>query len=162
MPFWSSVSPAPGATLYIAEEDERICRISFAGDPPPTGWVREDGRPLIREAARQLTLYFERRLRDFDLPLVLLGTPFQRRVWDELLRIPYGATISYAELAARVGSPKAFRAAGAANGQNPIPIVVPCHRVINSGGGLGGYSCGIEYKRRLLSLESEQASFATT
>lgn len=118
------------------------------------GWVQDEYDPLITETARQLEAYFAGRLTDFDLPLEMRGTPFQLRVWQELRRIPYGRTISYAELACRVGSPKGFRAVGAANGKNPIPIVVPCHRVIESNGGLGGFSCGLAYKRRLLDLES--------
>jgi methylated-DNA-[protein]-cysteine S-methyltransferase len=150
---WTQFDPAPGITLYVAASDRGICRISFTDDIP-TAWSRADTQMLLKEAARQLTLYFDRGLRQFDLPLDLRsGTPFQRKVWNGLLEIPYGHVISYAELAKRVNSPKAFRAVGAANGRNPVPIVVPCHRVINADGGIGGYSCGLPYKRRLLELE---------
>ncbi len=108
---------------------------------------------VLREAIRQLREYFAGRRRVFELPLRPAGTEFQRKTWAELLEIPYGETISYAELARRVGKPRAARAVGAANGANPISLVVPCHRVIASGGGLGGYGGGLEIKRRLLELE---------
>ena len=152
MPCWTQFDPAPGITLLLAASDRGICQISFTNDVP-AAWTRSDTDPLLQEAMRQLGLYFHHHLQKFDLPLDLIGTPFQRKVWNGLLEIPYGRVISYAELAGRVDSPKAFRAVGAANGRNPVPIIVPCHRVINAGGGLGGYSCGIHYKRRLLELE---------
>jgi methylated-DNA-[protein]-cysteine S-methyltransferase len=162
---WTVIAPAADTTLYIAAGDRGVCHISFTDEILP-GWTRKDSHPLLRDAARQLKLYFERRLKDFDVPLEMNGTPFQRKVWNMLLEIPYGEVISYAQLADRVGSPRGFRAVGAANGKNPIPIIVPCHRVINTGGGLGGYSCGLPYKRRLLELEGvkvdalRQLSFA--
>jgi methylated-DNA-[protein]-cysteine S-methyltransferase len=109
---------------------------------------------LFRATIQQLAEYFEGRRTDFDLPLDLSGTPFQLRVWAELQRIPYGETISYSELAARVGSPGAFRAVGAANGRNPVPIIVPCHRVIAADGALQGFGAGLEAKRILLDLEN--------
>lgn len=151
---WSLVSPSPDTDLYISANDRGICEVAFAATvPEPTG-NRADDDPLIREAARQLELYFDGRLHNFELSLEMRGTDFQVRVWGALRQIPYGETRSYAELAALVASPKGFRAVGAANGRNPIPIVVPCHRVIESNGGLGGFSCGIAYKKRLLDLES--------
>ena len=109
---------------------------------------------LLREASRQLRAFFEGQLTMFDLPLRLAGTPFQRRVWDTLLGIEYGKTISYKELAERVGSTSGFRAVGAANGQNPVSIVVPCHRVIAHDGKLGGYGGGVHRKRWLLDHEA--------
>jgi methylated-DNA-[protein]-cysteine S-methyltransferase len=151
---WSLISPAPDTGLYVSVGDQGICEISFAATAPGPSGSRADDDPLISEAARQLALYFDGRLRNFDLPLDMRGTAFQKRVWDALRQIPYGETRSYAELAAMVESPQGFRAVGAANGRNPIPIIVPCHRVIESNGGLGGFSCGIAYKRRLLDLES--------
>jgi methylated-DNA-[protein]-cysteine S-methyltransferase len=108
--------------------------------------------PLV-EAARQLCEYFEGRRTEFSLPLAEAGTDFQRRVWLELTRIPYGETISYGELARRIGNPKAMRAVGLANGRNPWGIVVPCHRVIGADGSLTGYGGGLERKQILLSLE---------
>jgi methylated-DNA-[protein]-cysteine S-methyltransferase len=157
MPVWTVCSPAPDTTLTIAADERALRYISFGAEPADEAWSREDSHPLLREAVRQLQFYFEGKLRDFDLPLHMEGTPFQRRVWNTLLKIPYGETITYAQLAARVDSPRGFRAVGAANGQNPLPIVVPCHRVINTGGGLGGFSCGLAYKRRLLDLEGQRS-----
>jgi methylated-DNA-[protein]-cysteine S-methyltransferase len=121
--------------------------------PPPPGprWRREPGS--FRDAAEQLRSYFAGELREFDLPLDTRGTPFQRRVWAALRDIPYGSTISYAELAAAVGKPGAARAVGAANGRNPIAVVIPCHRVIGGSGALTGYGGGLGRKRLLLELE---------
>lgn len=179
---WSLISAAPDTDLYVCISDQGITQILFAatGAQPactaadPVGTAADpagtaaDNDPLMQEARRQLSLYFDGRLQQFDLPLDLRGTPFQKRVWQALREIPYGETRSYAQLAAMVDSPKGFRAVGAANGQNPVPIVVPCHRVIESNGGLGGFSCGLAYKRRLLDLESrnkperaQQLSFMT-
>jgi len=119
----------------------------------PSAASPSPANPLLTEAVRQLHAYFDGRLRRFDLPLDLAGTDFQRRVWLELTRIRYGETRSYSELASTIGAPKAVRAVGAANGANPIPIVVPCHRVIGAHGNLVGYGGGLPLKRRLLSLE---------
>ena len=149
---WTRIDPAEGITLHIAGSEAGISRISFSGDMP-ADWTRSDTDPLLKEAARQLTSYFHRDLRQFDLPLDLQGTAFQQKVWKGLLGIPYGKVICYAELAERIGSPKAFRAVGGANGRNPVPIVVPCHRVINADGGIGGFSSGLDYKWRLLEIE---------
>jgi methylated-DNA-[protein]-cysteine S-methyltransferase len=110
------------------------------------------------EAIRQLRAYFAGELTEFDLPLAFEGTEFQRRVWQSLRGIPYGETISYGQLATRLGNPKASRAVGLANGSNPIPIIVPCHRVIGSNGSLVGYGGGLENKKVLLALESRQRS----
>ncbi len=112
-----------------------------------------NGTPLLLEAEAQLTAYFSGKLRQFHLPLLAKGTVFQERVWAALLDIPYGTTMSYRQLAERTGSPRAFRAVGNANGKNPLPILIPCHRVIARGGGLGGYSCGLPRKQALLLLE---------
>ena len=105
---------------------------------------------------QQLRAYFARELETFDLRLAPEGTPFQQSVWNELCGIPYGETISYGELAKRVGNPKASRAVGAANGQNPIPIIIPCHRVIGSDGKLTGFGGGLPIKEKLLALEQRQ------
>jgi methylated-DNA-[protein]-cysteine S-methyltransferase len=109
--------------------------------------------PVLAEARRQLAEYFSGARREFDLPLRPAGTQFQQTVWAALREIPYGETAGYGELAARIGRPGAARAVGLANGRNPIAIVVPCHRVIGSGGSLTGYGGGLERKRYLLSLE---------
>jgi methylated-DNA-[protein]-cysteine S-methyltransferase len=118
---------------------------------PPTDAIRDGA--AFATARRQLVEYFAGERTAFDLPLAPAGTPFRQRVWDELQRIGYGQTISYAELAARIGRPTAIRAAGAANGANPVSIVIPCHRVVGSSGALTGYSGGLEAKRFLIELE---------
>ncbi len=115
------------------------------------GWVA-DAKPF-RAVMAQLEEYFAGRRREFDLPLAPEGTPFQHAVWQALTRIPYGETISYGELARRIGNPQASRAVGLANGANPLPIVVPCHRVIGADGSLTGFGGGLEIKRKLLALE---------
>jgi methylated-DNA-[protein]-cysteine S-methyltransferase len=131
------------------------------GAPSPNrDWQRAD--EAFVELRRQLQDYFAGRLRGFDLPLRLEGTPFQQRVWQELVRIPFGTTISYAQLAARIGKPGAARAVGHANGRNPISIIVPCHRVIGAGGDLTGYGGGLENKRWLLEFEREVADSGQT
>jgi len=119
----------------------------------PTDGVRNAANPLLIEAERQLRAYFAGELRRFQLPLDPAGTAFQKRVWGELESIPYGETRSYSQIAGAIGSPRAVRAVGAANGANPVPIVVPCHRVIGSSGKLVGYGGGLPLKKRLLELE---------
>lgn len=126
--------------------------VEFHPDAVEMG-ARSDGNTLLVEAVRQLHAYFSGALRSFDLPLDMQGTDFQKRVWNRLLAIPYGQTRSYAEIAREIGRPAAVRAVGAANGANPIAIVVPCHRVIGSSGRLVGYGGGLPLKRRLLELE---------
>ncbi len=116
----------------------------------------DDVPPILKETATQLEEYFAGERTAFDLHMELDGTPFQREVWAELARIPYGETISYGELARRVGRPKGPRAVGQANGRNPIPIIVPCHRVLASNG-IGGYGGGLKVKRALLALEGVTA-----
>ena len=124
--------------------------------------TRSTGQPaaeaILDDAERQLGEYFAGTRTTFDVALDLTGTEFQRAAWDALTRIPYGTTVSYAEQAAMVGSPRATRAIGSANGRNPIPIIVPCHRVIASDGSLGGYALGLEMKRALLALERVSAA----
>ena len=127
--------------------------------PPDPEW-EEAGSDVVRETVRQLEAYFARRLRAFDLPLGPQGTDFQKRVWLELEGIRYGETISYGELARRVGNPAASRAVGLANGRNPIPIIIPCHRVIGSNGKLTGYGGGLPIKESLLALEAPQGVLA--
>jgi len=122
------------------------------------GWERGPG--ALHEARAQLNAYFDGRLTRFDLPLAPQGTEFQRQVWLELLRIPYGQTTTYGEIAARVGDPGASRAVGAANGSNPLAIVVPCHRVIGADGTLTGYGGGLAAKRFLLDHEQRHSQFS--
>ena len=116
----------------------------------------DDVPPVLKETASQLDEYFDGERTDFDVPMELDGTDFQREVWTELTRIPYGETISYGELARRVGRPSAPRAVGQANGRNPIPVIVPCHRVLASNG-IGGYGGGLKVKRALLAVEGVSA-----
>ncbi len=120
--------------------------------PIPNDWC--EGDEVLDAARDQLDAYFEGRLQHFDLPIQMSGTPFQLRVWDELRKIPYGETISYMELARRVGNSGASRAVGSANGRNPISIIVPCHRVIAAAGTLGGYGGGLDRKLWLLEHEA--------
>jgi len=146
---------SPVGRLLVVVDDEGLRQVVFAegrSDVRPHPDWREDRRPLA-EAVRQLRAYFEGRLRQFDLPLAPEGTPFQQRVWRELLKIPYGETISYGELARRMGNPHGSRAVGLANGANPISIIIPCHRVIGSNGKLTGYGGGLKNKEWLLALE---------
>jgi methylated-DNA-[protein]-cysteine S-methyltransferase len=144
-------------TMLLAADERGLRLISFASgkrpERPQSDWV-QDRAPFV-ETIRQLRAYFERELKNFDLPLSLEGTEFQLRVWQNLRAIPYGETISYGELACRVGNPKGARAVGLANGSNPIPIIVPCHRVIGSNGSLVGYGGGLSNKKALLFLERQ-------
>jgi len=110
--------------------------------------------PVMRETLAQLRAYFAGDLRVFDVPLEVVGTDFQKRVWSALRTIPFGETRSYSQVAGQIGSPRAVRAVGAANGRNPIPIIVPCHRVIGASGSLVGFGGGLEWKRFLLGLEA--------
>jgi methylated-DNA-[protein]-cysteine S-methyltransferase len=146
----------PVGTLLIAGDAAAVYRITFpqrgSAVKPEPEW-QESQRGLIGEAARQLREYFAGKRAQFDLPLALAGTTFQRSVWRQLQQIPYGETISYGELARRVGNPKASRAVGSANGANPLPIVIPCHRVIAGNGTLGGFGGGLPTKQTLIALE---------
>jgi methylated-DNA-[protein]-cysteine S-methyltransferase len=155
---------SPIGALLIAGDHEAIHLIAFPknGKPcrPGEGWTESAGGALT-EAVRQLREYFAGRRTEFDLPLAPEGTAFQRKVWRKLQEIPYGETISYGELARRVGNPKASRAVGSANGKNQIPIVIPCHRVIAGDGGLGGFGGGLPVKEKLLKLESTRSLAAT-
>ena len=136
--------------LTLVCEGGALTELRFGGTPVP---VTTDTPPLLQEAARQLEAYFAGRLRQFDLPLRPSGTPFQQAVWRALCEIPYGEVRSYGAIAARIGSPKASRAVGMANHNNPIAIVIPCHRVIGASGSLTGYGGGLPIKERLLRLE---------
>jgi methylated-DNA-[protein]-cysteine S-methyltransferase len=151
----------PIGTLLIAGDEDAVRLIAFPknGKPrkPEAGWT-ESASGVLAEAVRQLREYFAGRRTDFDLPLAPEGTGFQVKVWRKLQEIPYGKTISYGELARRVGNPKASRAVGSANGKNQIPIVIPCHRVIASDGTLGGFGGGLTTKEKLLDLEQHVVS----
>ena len=154
---YSSVIDSPVGALTIAVDDAgALTHIVFDG-LPVAGAIADERR--CRPAAREIDDYFSRRRRSFDIAVAPRGTEFQLAVWMELQRIPFGATISYAELARRIGKPRAVRAVGAANGANPIPIVIPCHRVVGSDGSITGYGGGLWRKTTLLGLEGAQCSF---
>ena len=155
-----SVYDGPEGPLLLAvDADGRLVRLHFAHRDLPVGddWVRDD--VALAEVARQLDEYFVGARTEFDVEVRLDGTPFQVEVWEQLRAIPYGETISYGELARRVHRPEAARAVGSANGQNPVAIVVPCHRVIGADGSLTGFGGGLEWKQRLLDLERPQRTF---
>lgn len=140
--------------LYLEDSAAVRARIEKSSGHAP---LEETDLDIFAAAAAQLEEYFAAKRRDFDLPLAPSGTEFQRSVWQGLLDIPYGETFGYAQLAAAVGRPRASRAVGAANGKNPISIIIPCHRVIGADGSLTGYAWGEEKKRILLDLEREHA-----
>jgi methylated-DNA-[protein]-cysteine S-methyltransferase len=146
---WHAYAPSPIGDLLLVASDEGLLEVSFRGtsDAP-----RNDRK--LAPVMRQLDEYFAGDRRTFDLTLAPHGTQFQLDVWNMLQRIPYGETRSYAQIAQSIGRPTATRAVGAANGANPIPIIIPCHRVIGSSGSLTGFGGGIDVKRRLLDLEA--------
>ena len=150
----------PVGDLLLAGDEGGLSMIGFPKgkmrrDPEPD-WIFNE-KPFV-EARRQLDEYFAGDRKQFDLPLKLSGTDFQVRVLEELQRIPYGETTSYGAIAKSIGQPKAMRAVGAANGRNPIPIIIPCHRVIGSGGDLTGFGGGLDTKAALLRLEAEHSA----
>ena len=145
---------SPVGTILIARNADGITAIEFESElrpPPPAEWERSTH--ALADAVEQLREYFAGARTRFDLPLAPSGTPFQRSVWDALIEIPFGETRAYLEIARRIGRPDASRAVGAANGRNPIAIVIPCHRVIGTSGSLTGYAGGLAIKRALLDLE---------
>ncbi len=152
--YYTTLDTPLGALLLWGREDA-LEGVNFqAGSEaraPDAAWVADPG-PLAAAVA-QLAAYFAGQRREFDLSVDPQGTPFQRHVWQNLQQIPYGVTITYGELARRVGKPTAARAVGAANGQNPIPIIIPCHRVIGANGKLTGFAGGLHLKEGLLTLE---------
>jgi len=154
--------PSPVGELLLTADEEGLTRVWFEihsdGESVSPEWRRAEvvggaAARTLRDARTQLEEYFAGERTSFDLPLAAAGTPFQERVWTALRAIPFGHTTSYGELAARIGEPKASRAVGAANGRNPIPIIVPCHRVIGARGDLTGFGGGVERKRWLLEHE---------
>jgi methylated-DNA-[protein]-cysteine S-methyltransferase len=147
----------PIGELLLAGDTDALCMIGFPKGSmrraPDPDWIFNE-KPLA-EACRQLSEYFDGQRREFELPVKLDGTEFQVNVLRALQRIPYGDTVTYGEIAKRIGRPRAVRAVGAANGRNPIPIVIPCHRVIGSTGDLTGFGGGLDTKEALLRLEAE-------
>jgi O-6-methylguanine DNA methyltransferase len=149
--------------IYIASTENGLCKLSIPKETKKDffTWLEDhfeidavtDNKSRNKEYIDQINRYLNGKLVEFTIPVDLLGTPFQLRVWKKLSQIPYGTTITYSQLAKRVGVPKAFQAVGRANGANPLPIIIPCHRVIGSDGSLIGYSSGVKTKEFLLRLE---------
>lgn len=149
--------------IYVASTERGVCKISVPREARKDffDWLKQhfdvdsiiDNRSRNKEVIDQLNRYFNGKLAKFTLPVDLMGTPFQLRVWKELSRIPYGVTSTYKHVSRKVSAPKGFQAVGRATGQNPLPIVIPCHRVLGSDGAMVGYSCGVRTKELLLRLE---------
>ena len=153
---------SPVGKLKLVASEKGLVAILWENDNPRRvilGDLRKvDHQPILVEAELQLKEYFEGKRQGFSIPLDMRGTPFQKNVWEALLAIPFGETRSYGQLAKQLGKPTAMRAVGAANGRNPLSIVVPCHRVIGSSGQLTGFAGGLEAKEHLLKIESESKS----
>ena len=157
---------SPLGRFFLAQHENGLCCLSLGVGAKdkffsyikkvfPTAELKTS-KPILKETIQQLSEYFSGVRTDFDMKLFLSGTEFQKQVWKGLMEIPYGKTISYGALATSLNSPGGMRAVGAANGQNPIPIIIPCHRVIASDGSLGGYTGGLGIKRKLLDLEQQK------
>jgi methylated-DNA-[protein]-cysteine S-methyltransferase len=151
----STVIESPFGPIGLSGTEHGVTRVHFQPDASPVvrlpNWQPE--KALLAHAGQQLQEYFQGVRQHFTVPLAPLGTPFQQHVWEELQRIPYGTTITYQELACRVGNPNAVRAVGHANGRNPIAIIIPCHRVVGQNGHLRGYAAGLAMKQCLLQHE---------
>ena len=151
---------SPVDTLTLVASEKGLAAVLWNNDNPKRvrldSLVKNEGHAMLLESERQLKDYFEGKLQKFSLQLDFKGTAFQKQVWEALLTIPYGETRSYGQLAKQIGNPKAVRAVGAANGKNPISIIVPCHRVIGANGTLTGFAGGLEKKANLLEIESEK------
>ena len=148
---------SPLGPMFATAEEDGITHIEFVGakyaPDARADWVEDPEAPDLAACGTQLAEYFAGKRTEFDLPLAPQGSEFQQRVWREIARVPYGVTISYAELANRAGAPGQARAAGAATGRNPVSLAIPCHRIVGSNGSLTGYAGGLERKRELLELE---------
>lgn len=153
----SLVHDTPIGPLTLASNGVALTRLDFENPRYAAPTYPRGSDKIIEAVRRELDAYFAGKLRAFETPVAPQGTPFQQQVWDALLKIPYGVTRSYAQQAAAIGSPKAMRAVGLANGRNPISVIIPCHRVIGANGSLTGYGGGMERKRFLLDLEQAPA-----
>ncbi len=162
---WATMKSGIG-TIRVAATPRGVCKIALGKETAEDffGWLeshvghaprKPERSSLVALALDQIAEYLDGQRREFDLPLDVRGTEFQRRMWAAVAGIPYGETRTYAEVAAVIGKPKAVRAVGAANGANPLPLVVPCHRVVGSDGSLTGYGGGLDVKRKLLEMESK-------
>ena len=156
-----STFASPLGDMLLVASGEALRGIYFFGQKyepqPDEAWRDESRRPVLRAASNQLSEYFRGLRPQFDLTLAPSGTPFQQAVWSAIAAVPWGVTISYTDLARRIGRPESVRAVGAATGRNPLSIVVPCHRIVGAGGALTGYAGGLDRKRALLALEQSGA-----
>ena len=156
--YYYTFMPSIVGKLKLVAGDAGLAAVLWENDRPSRvpldPMVEDDGHPILLEAERQLTEYFNGERGTFSIRLAPVGTPFQNKVWEALKTIPFGETRSYGDIAAQIGQPGAVRAVGAANGRNPISIIVPCHRVIGASGRLIGFAGGLKTKERLLALES--------
>lgn len=159
--YYSSFDSSFLKKVFVASTEKGVCMVDYLksekaflgrlSDRFPGEILRDDRRN--REVLSQLKRYLEGKLRRFNCPLDIKGTPFQKKVWSELMKISFGQIRSYKEIAEAMGHPRAFRAVGNANGRNPVPLIIPCHRVIESNGGLGGFGHGLKVKKQLLDFE---------
>jgi len=158
MPISYSIHASPIGDLLLVADEAALVRLHVREGKyvpaVPLAWRHDRRHPILTLTQRELDAYFARQLRTFSVPIAPQGTPFQQRVWTALTGIPYGATRTYAQQAQAIGQPAAVRAVGAANGRNPISLIVPCHRVIGADGSMTGYAGGLAAKRRLLALEA--------
>jgi len=160
MTFYSILKTALDELMLVANKTELIGIYFLNCHHVPAkrdSWILDARHPVLKQAAKQIQEYLDGNRNSFSLPLGSTGTDFQKRIWQQIARIPFGKTISYTELAKRAGAPKAIRAAGTATGKNPFSIIVPCHRVLGKNNELGGYAGGLKRKRHLLALESKKA-----
>ena len=158
MQAWTVTKLDTDVVVFLAASADALCGAVFSRNERqlPAGYsaeARDDAHPVLRQAVTELAEYLAGQRRSFSVAFELEGSEFQCRVWEQLMKIPFGEVRSYADIAAALGNPKAVRAVGAANGRNPLPIFVPCHRVIASNGSLAGYSGGVEIKALLLRIE---------
>lgn len=149
---YTTYTQSPVGSLQVKAKEEGLTAINYYDDDPPES-LDQPKHPVLKKTIDQLNEYFDGKRKTFDIPLILKGTNFQQKVWKQLQQIPYGQKITYSELATRLGDPQKARAVAGANGLNPIPIIIPCHRVIGADNKLTGYSGGIERKQFLLQLE---------
>jgi methylated-DNA-[protein]-cysteine S-methyltransferase len=159
-PRYYSIINSPVGSLILVADDSALTGLYFADrDHVPAAsrdWIRDARHPVLRQAAGQIHEYFAGKRMSFSLPLRLAGTGFQEKVWRQIALIPHGKTITYSDLARRVGAPAAIRAAGTSTGRNPLSIIIPCHRVVGKNGSLRGFAGGLERKQRLLKLENPE------
>lgn len=153
MLYFTVIRPTSSIALTLTADDDSLLRVDFGVQQPENAAEKENA--VLVQAVAQLQEYFQGRRKQFTVPLQPVGTEFQQQVWRALTRIPYGTTSTYKELAAAIGKPKASRAVGSACHHNPLPVIIPCHRVIGSSGSLTGYAGGLALKQQLLALEQK-------